>query len=517
MSARSSWTDFLVALSLANLNLLQAWRELLFASSDDLYWMPLATRADYIAALLVMLAVAAVVFLLLRLIRRLPERFFGLIFLVLVAAALVNPIDLIRRSVMGGQEVMKLTELDSAWKIALVLLLLVPPGLAMAALISGAVRRRLAPAVYGVALVFSAFALSNAAQAVWLAGTSTASATATPPVASEPAPGSPGRVVWIIFDEMDERELFSQRPAGITYPAFDQLLDEAIHFTAARPPGGDTMQAVPALWLGRPVDWSRPEGPAELSVRFEGESEPTAHPLHQLPTIFSKAKARGARTAMIGWYHPYCRLFAKLLDHCEQTHLYTTRPVQSRGLGDALGRMANSLHVFWRWTNKDLTYRRMLAAATAAVSDPRFDFVAIHLPVPHRPYNYDSARDRLTWFGVGLDYHDALTLADRFLATLRAEMIGAGLWDRTALVVSADHGRRATGSEATDRAAVGVLPLIVRTPGQRKPYSVTHPVPGQIQHDIVLALLERRNWGERELACFAEGARAPNGGPASGC
>lgn len=519
MSVRSIWADFLVALSLANLNLLQAWRELLFASSGDLYWLPTATRADYLAALLIMFVVAAALFSLLRLIRRLPGRFSELAFLMLVAAALINPIDLVRRSVTGGQDVIKLAELDATWKVAMILLLLVPPALAVAALISGRFRRRLAPLVYGAALVLSAFALSNAAQAMWLVATSTPPAPPPPPhaVAGNPSAGAPGRVVWILFDEMDERELFSRRPPGVTYPAFDRLRNEAIHFTAARPPGGNTMQAVPSMWLGRAVAWSRPEGPGELSVRFAGESEPTAHRLHDFPTIFSKAKARGARTAVIGWYHPYCRLFARVLDHCEQTHLYTTRPVQSHGLGEALGRMINSLHVFWRWTNKLTTYERMLAAASAAVADPRFDFIAIHLPVPHRPYNYDAAHDRLTWFSLGLSYHDAIALADRFLATLRAEMSRAGVWDRTALVASADHGRRASGPEATDPRAAGVLPLLVRTPGQRRPYRVAHPVPGEMQHDIILALLESRDWGERELVCSAEGARAPNGGPAPDC
>lgn len=491
---RSRGTDILLALSLANLNLLQVWRELLFASPADLYWMPTAAPHDYAAAVFVMVALAAVFFLVLRPIRRLPGRLADLAFLALIAVALINLADLLRRTLSEGWSMARVLRhlmlLDEPWKIAVFAGLFAFAALCLAILLSIRASRIVARTVYVVGVILSAFAVSNAVQALWHLGDG---AQASVPGAGAPASGAAtsadrvsGRVVWLIFDELDARDLFTQRKPDRDYPAFDELRRQSTYFTQVHPPGGSTVQAVPTLWLGRHVAQAEPKGPSQLAVRLDGETE--FRDLRALPHLFAEAKARGAEIAAIGWYHPYCRLFPAELSRCQEFFVYTTRPTRTEGFTDALGRTLNSLHVLWRWVIQIETYERMRAGSLDAATDPRFDLVAVHVSVPHRPYVFDPKRGELTWFGAGLQYEDNLALADRYLGELRDAMIKSGLWDDTAIIATADHGRRDKGDGA-HRDKAGIIPLFVKLPGQRQGAVIAREVHAEIQRDLILDLL----------------------------
>jgi Type I phosphodiesterase / nucleotide pyrophosphatase len=480
-------TDILLAISLANLNLLQVWRELIFASPADLYFMPSPTSYDYAAALLVLVGLAALIFILVRLIRRLPERAANLFFLALCVAALINPLDYLRRAMLLHTSFSDL------------LLIATSPAIILAATMwwySRAVSR----IAYTIGVILSVFALTNAVQAAWrlavpaqiLPAHAASIARINAPAANRPA----GRVLWLIFDDLDERFLFSRRAVDYHYPAFDKFRDQSVHFTRVRPPGGGTIRAMPALWLGQPVAEARQRDSSELAVRLEGED--VFRRLRDLPHIFGAAKARGASIAAIGWYHPYCRLFPDLLDFCEAPSFLTTRLSQSGDLAEAAKRVLNALHPLWRRVLHVEIYERTLAASLMVAADPRFDFVAIHVPLPHGPFIFDARAGKLTWHGLSSTYEDNVALADRYLETLRNEMTQAGLWDETAIVISADHGSRKRQGDV--RAAVGALPLLVKLPAQQRGEVVERVVDAEIQHGLVSAMLEGKMRSPQSLA-----------------
>ncbi len=70
ITGKSIWKSNLLlaafSLSVANLNLMNMWRILIFASDQELYFVPTLKRHDYIGALLLMLILAGGVFLVLK-------------------------------------------------------------------------------------------------------------------------------------------------------------------------------------------------------------------------------------------------------------------------------------------------------------------------------------------------------------------------------------------------------------------------------------------------------------------
>jgi hypothetical protein len=498
---RPVWLDALFALSLANLNLLPVWRELIFATPPDAYWMPRTMPHDYHGALAVILVLAAVLFALVRLIRRLPGRANDLLFLTLVALALINSLEYARsafgltREVLGNRG------------IALILGTAAVAGAAavISVVISGRVRRAACRAVYVGALIPAVFALTNVAQILWQ---TVGAAQAGPTVAANISTPrqTAGRVVWLIFDELDARDLFANRAPGQDYPAFDRFREQSAHFTHARPAGGRTARALPSLWLGRRVIESRRIGDSDLEVQFEGEGE--FRQLRDLPHVFAAAKASGAAIALSGWYHPQCRLFANWVDRCEASSFATSRPRETKNFAEAFHRFATTLNPLWRRVLHIELYERTRAFSLAAATDPQLDFVAVHLPVPHGPYIYDRRAGDMTWHGIWLDYADNLALADHYLGELQAAMTAAGLWDDTAVVISADHGRRERGG--TERDAVGAVPLLIKLPGARAGETVSTIIDAEIQRDLILALLDGGPWDAQRLAeWLAHQGRAP--------
>ena len=55
-------------------------------------------------------------------------------------------------------------------------------------------------------------------------------------------------------------------------------------------------------------------GPSELMLRYRGESSYV--PWSREQNIFRAAHQFGLRTALVGWYHPYCRVIGTDLDSC---------------------------------------------------------------------------------------------------------------------------------------------------------------------------------------------------------
>jgi arylsulfatase A-like enzyme len=113
-------------------------------------------------------------------------------------------------------------------------------------------------------------------------------------------------------------------------------------------------------------------------------------------------------------------------------------------------------------------YRALRDAGLRLAADPSIGFALLHLPVPHAPPIYDAARGQFSFARPeGPGYFDNLALADRTFAELRRVMERAGTWDRTAVVVFGDHGRRSLADEA--RIAHPTVPFLLKLPGRPAP------------------------------------------------
>ena len=122
------------------------------------------------------------------------------------------------------------------------------------------------------------------------------------------------RVVWLVFDAMDQGVTFSARPPTVRLPEMDRLRSQAIYASNAYPPADGTLLSMPALLSGRLVSGSKPLDADELMVTFAGTKEAVGWSTQ--PNLFSKAREAGFRSAVVGWYLPYCRMITDTLTSC---------------------------------------------------------------------------------------------------------------------------------------------------------------------------------------------------------
>jgi hypothetical protein len=307
-------------------------------------------------------------------------------------------------------------------------------------------------------------------------------------------PSSPNqpRVVWIIFDELSQTVAFGNRPPGLSLPNLDRLREESFYATAAESPTGFTKTSLPSLIVGQKVLDAAPDGPGDLRLKLES-SAPTVR-WSSLPNVFDAARDLGFNTAVVGWYHPYGRVLRRSLTEC-----YWTSGWQDPSIADDLqeesfaGSMGSRLHKqmltlpmarrlpggirenFFR-REKLTKFAYLDARSREVAADPKIGLALIHLPVPHPPAIYDRARGVLT---VEVrSYADDVALADRELGLLRQAIGTAGLEDRTAILVSADHGWRPSlwrgpasdwtpEDEAASRQDTSGVPFLLKLPGQK--------------------------------------------------
>ena len=132
------------------------------------------------------------------------------------------------------------------------------------------------------------------------------------------------------------------------------------------------------------------------------------------------------------------------------------------------------------------------------IPDESFDFVVIHINVPHDPPIYNSGKSRLTPWGFGLGYSDNLLLSDKLLTEIRTQMEANELWDASTVVVSSDHGwrqARGAGSEP------GAIPLIVKLAHSETAVRIDEEISSLVTHDLLMHLLEHQCSSE-ELAAW---------------
>lgn len=296
-------------------------------------------------------------------------------------------------------------------------------------------------------LILSPLILINFSQALWMMG----NLNSTPgpqPVES----ASKNRLLWIVFDEMDQNLCFDNRPDSVKLVEIDKLRDQAIYASRAYPPSDYTLLSLPSLITGRFVSSCEPRTPSKMMLTFEGSSDKVDW--RSQPNIFSNARQLGINTALVGWYHPYNRVLSENLTDCSH-HYLSSRSVlncmyeQILDLTNLIP-FASHFNLFNVTEKKRLLRReyhlsdftRILEDAKRVASDPKFGLILLHFPIPHLPAIYDRQSGEMTT-ERGKSYLDNLELADKTIGELRQRMEEAGTWDRTTVLVTSDHWWRA--------------------------------------------------------------------------
>ncbi len=278
----------------------------------------------------------------------------------------------------------------------------------------------------------------------------------------QPGPVRP-RIVWLIFDELDQTLSFTNRPADVRMPEFDRLRRESFYATDAEPPAIWTNRSIPALTTGRMVADARTREDADLDLVFT--DSPAPHRWKAQSSIFQSARQLGRNTGLAGWYLPYCSVFGDHLDSCytaldadatpslRKVEYDRTLPFFKVMLNDlreeyvslpfpemALHGLLSEEYTFVRRQHEE-AYLNIRERALSLASDPNYGLVLIHWPIPH-PLGIYHRIERGPASGNQAGYLDNLELADETLGILRRTMEAAGTWDDSIVLVTGDHGFR---------------------------------------------------------------------------
>lgn len=287
-------------------------------------------------------------------------------------------------------------------------------------------------------------------------------------------------ILFIVFDEWDQRLTFEDRRPGLDLPEIDRLTAQAFVATNVERPGAYTFVAMPSLLSGRKVKTAKSIPGDDLEIVWSDTGENVSW--RNQSVFFDDARKFGFNTAVVATaIHPYCRMFRRAISDCwvdDTPFDYEYNSVINR-IDDLVLRSIS--HIPFVKELIDGPTKRLHSQPSVnvvfnmrdtierKVLDARWTFVFMHVRLPHDPYIYDLRRGE---YGI-VDSDDAtaywgnLVALDKFIGHLRATFEEADIWDDLTVLLTADHGYK--GVETHYRHdPKNRVPLIVKFPGQRK-------------------------------------------------
>ncbi|HVV73824.1 MAG TPA: sulfatase-like hydrolase/transferase, partial [Verrucomicrobiae bacterium] len=195
---------------------------------------------------------------------------------------------------------------------------------------------------------------------------------------------------------------------------------------------------------------------------------------------------------LLGWYHPYERIFNKALNYCVWFPIQNFESARARTFGAAvvreLGAMQGGFHIRRLFVN---LCRQSMTNSLSLVTNETYGVVLLHLPTPHLPGIYLPEQDRFTVLGIPRvqGYFNNLALADQWLGKLRRALDGSSQSTNTWLIVSSDHSWRE--SRLYDKVRDLRVPFLVKAPGQTRGEVYSPQFDTVLTHDLILAILRK--------------------------
>ncbi len=332
-------------------------------------------------------------------------------------------------------------------------------------------------------------------------------APAFPVIASQPLAGSGAPVVLIVLDTVRADHLSSYGYARETDPTLAALAREALVFEHVTTPGDMTLTSHASLFTGQFV--SRHGVTIPRPVLAESATTLAEH----LARAGYDAYGVSANCGWIGRGHGIDQGFAHWDARCGTAFFAGVAPVFLRAsLLSALRRAFFREHAGSRWRSAaEISDEALRTLAHLAPSEEPFllflNYMDVHRPIhPPRKYRtrfpgYSRAFDMSgDWSALHLQvnagkrkvsdverahlesqYDGALLYLDAQLARVFADLRERGLWEKSLIVVTSDHGE-GFGDHGTFGHGHGVYqdvvqaPLLVKLPGAAAPRRIATPV-----------------------------------------
>jgi hypothetical protein len=545
-AAKQSLRDFFISVSLANLLLLRRWYDV-----EDLQRIPLdyfrthpPSGIPLIATLIAMGILSAAILLLAGVARRSGKQWLLTLARVAFLAAFIVPLESVRQfwNYQKGQA----DWTTNAALFALELLLAagifeVFRGRFRILLAAERVAGCMAAMLPIFLIYFAGMHAATQHEAAYHTRPALPLLPPRPAVAQNGIKRPAPRVIWLLFDEFDQRLAFDNRQPGVELPELDRLRSESFVGMHVLQTAGFTMLAVPSLISSRIFSHAEAADASTLLVQPSGSGSMVSW--RDQPNVFRRARDQGANAALVGWHHPYCRVLGDSLARCfDQVGVNSSDALATETYFVDRGLARSVIAVFeWRWksflglfsrsgeTDHDLNrfiqsdqqqqYFQIRDHAYQEAVDPRIDFLYVHFPTPHLFAIYDAQRKDFT-LSEKTTYFDNLALVDRTVGELRKKLEQAGMWDTTTLLISADHGLRYVlwhgGMNWTpqfdrllENGQSPTVPFIVKLGGENKPAVYDPPFSAVVTGDLALAVLRGDVTTSAQAAAWIAGKAAP--------
>lgn len=321
------------------------------------------------------------------------------------------------------------------------------------------------------------------------------------------------KIVWIIFDGLDASLLHAAESNGTNIGEIQRLSEQSVVAVNAYSPNNRTMESIPALLTGTHLQEAVPTAPDGLSLNpFDGSE---SFMLGDKGDVFSDLKGRGLNSAIVGWYHPYCRIFDRTVSYCywspylspecsssEQfvkcSELDWIRAAREVPAGLKLFPALADLNFELLAESSKVQEERaryLVRSAEIVLSDKSVDFLFIHGSIPHLPYiGPPNAEGDVT-------YYSSLVRVNEFLLQIRGAMEAAGEWENSVLIVSSDHSSRFKSERdfgqlpplrRTEALADKRIPFIIKLPGQHSRVDYEQTINTSVTKNLILDIFDEK-------------------------
>jgi len=324
------------------------------------------------------------------------------------------------------------------------------------------------------------------------------------------------RLVWIVFDELSYDQIFDHRSKNLNLPNFDALRAQSTVYTNVQPIGNHTVTILPSLLAGKIVDDYRFRWSNRLDLHFA--TERGWHQATGDASVFGDAHQAGWRTAAVGWYNPYCTVYASAIDDCywmnwdkiegpmaQNQTLWHNTFIPLNQLGRRAASPGRAAHYDCNYdVNQRLrTHLDLEQHAMQVLHTDQADLIFLHLAIPHSP-NIWSRIDGAYTTKCDSSYLDNLALADIELGKIVTTLQASPRWQDTTLIVEGDHSWRTelwdslpAWTDEDDAASRNIFDprpaVIIHQAGQAAPQTDSSAWSLLNVHDVVEKVLHQSN------------------------
>jgi len=318
------------------------------------------------------------------------------------------------------------------------------------------------------------------------------------------------RILWMIFDELDIRFAFEHRD-GLPLPHLDKLKNSSMYATNAYSAESDTLHSIPAMFSG--LNLIKPVILGNQDLKFTINETQKSVTWKEIPSIFDKAKKMNLKTAILGNYHPYHKIFGNVVNYClpsciPEVSIWKKMTRYSRLIlntifFDGIPLMRRS-KLFSDDIKREIfidVYQHMLDKAIPIISDPDYNLIFIHWTIPHAPGIYESSGKKFNP-SYQANYFDNLVLVDETIGKIWDVSKDQGIWDSTIVIVTSDHWLRKIMLEADICTSLNAeikdmichpdyrVPLMIKMPHQQEQVLYTGPFRMYHIHDMLENMLK---------------------------